>query len=438
LEKAQLLYSDIYSLKNTISLEIMWKRQLYLQWQSFGMTRSKGVAISTLRQCHKMIHMNCISYTIQQQQQQQKVINYSVVQQKRYFRSKLLQQYRWFHVNISKPSQCLWLNSITHHSMLLSNQYLKDSLQQGYQGQLFSNPTNTQQYRYRIKVIDFDEFTEEAMAEKEAKVKRQYIVGYKKKKLKEQREREREKREAEEKAKYIFRYDIWEETIQNLLNQDIYPIGFSNTCDSAVIASWCQQVSYTFQQTLSLNASASYELVLQLLDRLFQEQEAHIPSSTSVQVLMSTDISSSAIECALKSWKFSLSYPPYYEQMTIDDVTKAQDRIQYYGQFLAKHEDSMIDQITKLLDVDRIVHTKSITTDRLIWGHIPHTKHPNASDANAQEYVRYINHAEKDIDVDGHYFYKVSKGNTSNDYDVGDEMHYNDDFYLDENEKEQE
>lgn len=249
-----------------------------------------------------------------------------------------------------------------------------------------------QQYRTRVKVIDFDQFTPEGIAEKEQKIQREYIKRLRKKASREQRQRNREKLEAEEKTKYIFRYDIWEETIKNLLSLETYPIGFSNTAERTVIASWCQQVSHTLQQSLSVNASVSLESMLQLLDRLFDEQDAHTPGiPTAVQVLLSPDISSSAIESALKSWKFSLLYPPYYEKLTEDDVERAQERVLKYSNFLAKHEDSMLEQISKLLDVDRIVHSKTTTTDRLLWGHIPNTVHPNANDTNAKIYMKSMN-----------------------------------------------
>jgi hypothetical protein len=262
------------------------------------------------------------------------------------------------------------------------------------------------QYRTRMKLIDFDQFTPEAMAAKEEKIKSEYVVGHRKKTMREKREQDRERRIAEENLKYVFRYDIWEEMIQKLLDVETYPVGFTNTYERSVIASWCQQMSHTLQQTLSLNASTSLESVLQLLDRLFQEHEAHIPSSGGVQVLMSPDVSSSAIESALKSWKFSLSYPPYYELMTVEHVHRAQERIQYYGNFLAKHDESMIHQISELLDVDRIVHTKTQSTDRLLWGHIPHTKHPNATDTNATFYLNHMENNNMEVDVDGMYFSK--------------------------------
>ena len=267
--------------------------------------------------------------------------------------------------------------------------------------------TQRQQYRTKLKLIDFDQFEPEVLAEKEEKAKR---VSEKKRTYQEKKERDREARDAEERAKYTFRYDIWEESIRNLLNLEKYPVGFTNTYDNSVIASWCQQISHTLQQTLSLNASMSLELVLQLLDRLFQEQEAHVPSSpTGVQVLMSSDISSSAIESSLKSWKFSLLYPPFYEKMSVEQVHRAQERVEYYGKFLAKHDDSMLAQISSLLDVDRIVRTKTKTTDRLLWGHVPHTLHPNAKENNATLYWGYVNASETEIETDAQFFHRNEK-----------------------------
>lgn len=290
-----------------------------------------------------------------------------------------------------------------------------------------------QQYRTKMKLIDFDQFEPEVMAEKEARITREIETGIPKQTYRRKKELKKEKLLAEERVKYTFRHDIWEETIRNLLNEETYPVGFTNTYESNVIASWCQQISNVLQQTLSLNAAMSLELALKLLDRLFQEQEAHNPNSpTGVEVLMSTDVSSSAIESTLKSWKFSLLYPPYYELMTEKDVHRAQERVQYYGKFLAKHDESMLAQLSKLLDVDRIIHTKTKTTDRILWGHIPHTIHPNATDDNAKVYWGFVDAAESEIDFDGKYFDKMeSKPEQDGYYDFDEKSKKNDDTVND-------
>lgn len=332
----------------------------------------------------------------------------------------------------SSQQQCPWLcgNTLSMSSstsMIRSHHGISRERYGSIGSGAMSHVQQRQQYRTKMKLIDFDQFEAEVLAAKEEKVKTidSEGAGFKKRSYLEKKERERERRDAEERAKYTFRYDLWEDSIRNLINLETYPVGFTNTFEKSIIASWCQQVSHTLQQTLSLNAAMSLELVLQLLDRLFQEQEAHIPSSpTGVQVLMSSDISSSAIEGSLKSWKFSLLYPPYYEKMTVEQVHRAQERVEYYGKFLAKHEDSMLAQLSKLLDVDRIVHTKTKTTDRLLWGHIPHTVHPNASDKNATLYWGYVNAPETEIDMDAKYFHKKETDPDNNggyNYDLDDD-----------------
>jgi hypothetical protein len=293
-------------------------------------------------------------------------------------------------LSLTRNQQGISYARVAQHGGTLTASYAMDNIQR-------------QQHRTRMKLIDFDKFEAVIAADEEAKdeiIDDGVVVVKKKKRYQEKKQRNREKLAAEERSKYTFRYDIWENAIRGLLDQETYPVGFTNTADNSIIASWCQQVSHTLQQTLSLNAAMSLELVLQLLDRLFQEQEAHIPGSpTGVQVLMSTDISSSAIESALKSWKFSLQYPPFYEQMSVEQVRRAQERVEYYGKFLAKHEDSMLAQILALLDEDRIVHTKTKSTDRLLWGHIPYTVHPNAKANETKLYWGYADATETEIDL---------------------------------------
>jgi ribosomal protein S21 len=274
----------------------------------------------------------------------------------------------------------------------------------GILGHVQQQKQQRQQYRTKLTLIDFDQYETQLKEEKAKSMMDEEVVVVKKKKHYETKEKKRERMEAEERVKYTFRYDKWEDAIRNLLNLETYPVGFTNTNDNHhMIASWCQQISHTLQQTLSVNAAISLELVLQLLDRLFQEQEAHIPGSSGVQVLMSSDISSSAIESFLKSWKFSLLYPPFYETMTVEQVRKAQERVEYYGKFLAKHDDSMLAQISELLDVDRIVHTKTKSTERQLWGHIPYTVHPNSTESKAKLYWGYVdaNGEETEIDIGG-------------------------------------
>jgi hypothetical protein len=281
--------------------------------------------------------------------------------------------------------------------------------------------TGQMMYQYRsgrpvgairfFKHIDFDRFTPEAMAEQE-KRRSGYVVGYKKKKEREHRDAKKARLAEEERTKYTFNYDQWKEVIDAILILDDFPVGFSNSYETSIVALWCQQVSNSLQQTLSLNAATSLDPALLLLDRLFQEEEAHVPAQGGVQVLMSSDVSSSAIESAMKSWKMSLMYPPYYENMTKEMLTEAQDRIAYYGNFLAKHDDSMLGQISKLLDPERIF-TKTPTTDRLLWGYIPHTRHPNADESNVKRYLNFDGEFndgdEDDVDVD-----------VDNDYDSSD------------------
>ena len=68
---------------------------------------------------------------------------------------------------------------------------------------------------------------------------------------------------------------------------------------------------------------------------------------------------------------------PFDEQMTVEHVHRAQERAAYYGNILADHDNSLLVQTSKFLNVDRIVHTKTNSTVQLLWGHLPHTRHPN-------------------------------------------------------------
>ena len=115
--------------------------------------------------------------------------------------------------------------------------------------------------------------------------------------------------------------------------------------------------------------------------------------------------------------------------MSETHVQRAQERVEYYGKFLAKHDESMLAQISKLLDVDRIRHTKTKTTDRLLWGHIPHTKHPNATDHNATVYWGYVDASESaklESDLESNFFDQMESNNDEDDDDSGDSVNRND------------
>jgi hypothetical protein len=248
-----------------------------------------------------------------------------------------------------------------------------------------------------FKHIDFDQFSPEEMEEKLKKTK---VYTYKEKrelrKIRESIFEKKKRLKEEERLKFLFYFDKWEAMVHDLLDLEKYPVGFTNTAENAVVATWCQQTSLVLQQTLSLNAGHSLEPALQLLDRLFHEEQAHDPSSGGTQVLSSSDISSLAIESVFKSWKMSLLYPPYYEKMDEESLRQAKDRLAFYGNFLAKHEDSMIGQIAKLLDPERIF-TKSPSTDRFLWTHVPNTRHPNAEDQTKKNFYE-INLGEGHIE----------------------------------------
>ena len=151
----------------------------------------------------------------------------------------------------------------------------------------------------------------------------------------------------------------WNEQIERLLDVNMYPIGFSNMPQSiSLVTSWCQQVSRVLQQTSEMAVVPSdpnistVEPALRLLDRLFLEQDAHnkgLPKAdSSGGVLMSPDISSSAIAAALATWKLSLEYSN--SSKLNHDPSLAWERVSRYGNFLANHEGSMLSQISKVID----------------------------------------------------------------------------------------
>jgi hypothetical protein len=261
-----------------------------------------------------------------------------------------------------------------------------------------------------FKHIDFDQFAPDALEEKPKKRVYSYTEKRELRKEKEMRLEKKLRLQEEERLKYKFYFDKWELMIRDLQDLEKYPVGFTNTAETAVVASWCQQTSLVLQQTLSLNAANSLEPALQLLDRLFQEEQAHDPSLGGIQVLSSPDISSLAIESVFKSWKMSLLYPPFYEKMDEESLRRAQDRITFYGNFLAKHEDSMIGQVSKLLDPGRIF-TKTMSTDRLLWTHIPHTRHPNAEDETKKKYYE-IDFGKADDDDDDEFINDEDDGSS--------------------------
>ena len=154
----------------------------------------------------------------------------------------------------------------------------------------------------------------------------------------------------------------WKENIERLLDDNMYPIGFSNMPQSISLStSWCQQVTRVLHQTTvfvvpSDPNTPTVEPALRLLDRLFLEQEAYNHAIsiendeiTSIGenggVLMSPDISSSAIATALATWKLSLEHPnsKHYE------TSLAWERVTRYGNFLANHDGSMLSQISKVI-----------------------------------------------------------------------------------------
>jgi hypothetical protein len=143
----------------------------------------------------------------------------------------------------------------------------------------------------------------------------------------------------------------WEEMIDRLLDVNVYPVGFSNMPQSvALVTSWAQQVSRALQHSTNLKPDDSIEPALKLLDRLFCEEELCAQAGNEDGgILMSPDLSSTAISSALASWKTNLLNPENRDH----DSVLVKERVRRYGMFLANHEGSVLSHISKVIDPSR-------------------------------------------------------------------------------------
>jgi pentatricopeptide repeat protein len=147
----------------------------------------------------------------------------------------------------------------------------------------------------------------------------------------------------------------WEEMIERLLDVNVYPVGFSNMPQSvALVTSWAQQVSRALQYSSNLKPNDSIEPALKLLDRLFCEQEYYADAGNEDGgILMSPDLSSTAVASALASWKTTLLNPENRDH----DRLLVKERLRRYGMFLANHDGSLLSQISKVIDPSRLSST---------------------------------------------------------------------------------